>query len=790
LSWQDGGGGILDKKKIKIAFLASLDINLYLFRLAWMQELNKEGYSVTAVVPEGEFFEKIVQQGINAVNYRMVRRSINPFREILTIIQLWRIFRREKFDIVHTFTIKPNIYGAFAARLAGTRIVINHVTGLGYVHTENTTKTFLLRLLLSVLYRISFKICHRIIFQNPEDFKILKSFLDPQKVLLIKGTGVDTDYFDRKQADQKQVERLKNELKISNKSVVITLIARLLRHKGVEEFIEAAKLLLPRYPDLIFLVVGWKDEGNPSAVTDDFIAQARRQERVVFLGKRDDIREILAITDIYALPSYREGIPRTVMEAMSMERPVVASDVPGCRDIVVDGENGLLVPARDSAALSRALEKLVLDPVLRKNFGQANRIKVIAELSNSIIIDQVLRVYEHLERYILERKKIKICIVTTVPISVSSFYGKQLGFLSQNGFEVTVITSSSEGLDKFINGTTKLVLVGLTRVISPLKDIKAFFQMYGIFRKSGFDIVQYSSPKAALIASSAAWLCGVPVRLYLMWGIYYTGQQGLKKRIFKLIEKLTCFLSTHVSPDSHGNMIFAMSQGLCKANKMSVVGMGSANGLDLERFDPTRFKEQRGDLRKSLDIPPEAVVIGFLGRLRSDKGVNELIKAFSRLSRENDRLYLVLIGPQETREHPLENEVQEEIRTNHKIKYLGFQQETEKFLSIMDIFVLPSYREGFGVVNLEASAMRLPVISTDIPGPRDSVLNNKTGILVKAKTVEPLAEAMQKLILDPVLRGKMGEAGRQWVTNFEQGKHWQAIKKHRLNLLRKAHYDV
>ena len=373
----------------------------------------------------------------------------------------------------------------------------------------------------------------------------------------------------------------------------------------------------------------------------------------------------------------------------------------------------------------------------------------------------------------------KLCIVATVPVSIVSFYGEQIDYLTDEGYEVTVITSPDKEFTGRISRKARLVLIPMTRTISPWRDLIALVRILYCIRKGSFDIVQYSSPKAALLGSLSAWLCRVPVRLYLMWGIYYTGQDGVKKEFLKFFEKMICFFSTAVSPDSHGNLQFAVKEKLCPLLKISVVGKGSANGVDLSRFDPKRLKEKGIAVRESLRIPPDAFVVGFVGRICREKGINELIQAFVDLSEKYPLLYLLLVGPHEDKKSEYDPQIISALARQKRILSVGYQDSPEEYMSAMDLFVLPSYREGFGIVNIEASAMALPVISTDIPGPRDSIINGQTGILVPVQSINPLREAIETLYNKPILRKDMGWAGRQWANNFEQKYLWQQILAHR-----------
>ena len=390
------------------------------------------------------------------------------------------------------------------------------------------------------------------------------------------------------------------------------------------------------------------------------------------------------------------------------------------------------------------------------------------------------------------KRPVRMCIMTTAPITLVFFYKGLLDYFIDEGFEVTVVTSPDERFISKLSPRAQYVLIPMFRGISPFNDLRAFMRLLRVLKNGRFDIIQYCTPKAAFLGSIASLLYRVPVRLYLMWGIYYTSQTGLLRALMKIIEKLTCSFSTHVSPDSYGNYHYAISEGLCPAEKISVVGEGSASGVDLDRFNPDRLQKKRTEIRNNLNIPSDSIAIGFVGRLCRDKGINELVLAFKELLNKNAGLYLLLVGPMEEDICEFKSAVQEMLQCNRSILRVGYQDKPEEFLAAMDIFVLPSYREGFGIVNIEASAMELPVISTDIPGPRDAVLNGKTGILIKPRSIEELKTALENMINDPSLRRDTGVAGREWAKHFEQKLLWEQIVLHRKALLckRKTPYDL
>ncbi|HWR97727.1 MAG TPA: glycosyltransferase family 4 protein [Candidatus Methanoperedens sp.] len=379
---------------MRIAFFSHLDMNLFVFRLPWMAALQAVGHEVHAVVPRGEYFERFAAHGILAVPFEMRRGSLNPLRLAGAVRRLRVLFAGQCYDAVDTFTLQGSIVGALAARGAGVPLVICHVTGLGYLFTDHGLKARLLRVPVRGLARRAFCAARRVTFQNPDDLAELASLIPEGKRAIIKGTGVDTDYFSLAAVAAAQVAALRREAGIGEASVVVTFIGRLLRHKGLAELLAAFTALSARHPEALLLLVGWRDEGNPGVVPTGEWARARAHPAVRFLGRREDVREILALTDVYALPSHREGTPRTVLEAMAMSRAVVTTDVPGCRQTVEDGVTGLLVPREDVVALTAALERLIADPDLRRRLGEAGRRKAEREFSTRIVVDQVLRLHE------------------------------------------------------------------------------------------------------------------------------------------------------------------------------------------------------------------------------------------------------------------------------------------------------------------------------------------------------------------------------------------------------------
>ncbi|MDD3467753.1 MAG: glycosyltransferase family 4 protein [Campylobacterales bacterium] len=363
---------------MKIGFLSHLDLNLYAFRLPVMLELKRIGHTPIAIAPEGQYLQMIRDAGIEVVPYAIERKSLNPMKELKAIQNIYEAIKPLELDILHTFTAKPNIYGTIAGRLAKVPRIINLVEGLGSFYLENDLKSRTVRSLIETLYKRIFKLSNAVMFVNSDDPEYLasKGIINSAKIRKINGVGIDTAEWKRK-----------NEAK---EPLAVIMIARLIRHKGVVEYLEACQNLKSKYPDVRFVYVGGEDMGNPSGLKKEIFDSF---EGVEYLGERSDIKELLENSHIFVLPSYREGLPRTVLEAMSMEVAVVGADACGTRDVVRDGKTGLLAPVKDTKALEAAIEKLITDGDLRKKLAKAGRETCVKEYDIKPIAREHLRIY-------------------------------------------------------------------------------------------------------------------------------------------------------------------------------------------------------------------------------------------------------------------------------------------------------------------------------------------------------------------------------------------------------------
>ena len=366
----------------KIFLVSRCSWTLFNFRTGLICALKEAGHFVVGGGAGGDGYEaKVESLGILFVRLPLDKRGIHPGADLKFFWSLYRWYRKEKPDIVHHFTIKPVIYGSIAARLAGVPKIINTVTGLGYVFTEE--KGFLLRGIVEWLYRLALSSATFTFFQNKDDLGLFlkKRMVSPKKAGLLAGSGVNTDHFSPR-------------ARLHEKPLTFLMIARLLRHKGVHEFVEAARLVKKEYPDFYFQIVGGRDERNPTVVSQNDLNRWKKENVIVWLGEVEDVRSVVEKADVVVLPSYREGTPRSLLEAASMGKPLIATDVTGCREVVEDGVNGFLVPSKDVQALAEAMRKMILDSPLRFRMGKAGREKILREFDETAVVQKIIDVYD------------------------------------------------------------------------------------------------------------------------------------------------------------------------------------------------------------------------------------------------------------------------------------------------------------------------------------------------------------------------------------------------------------
>jgi glycosyltransferase involved in cell wall biosynthesis len=381
----------------KVLLVANTSWYLHNFRLPLLRDLRERGYQVALAAPHDVHTSLLEAEGFTVHPWLVARSSVNPLAEAHALVDLLRIYRREKPDLVHHFTIKACLYGTIAAKGARIYRVLNAVTGLGHVFLGTRKRSRLLRKAIKPIYKAAFKARRAtVVFQNADDQEklIQLGITDGDRARLIRGSGVDIELF---QPTTDSAGRF-------HMSLQVLFPSRLIREKGTSELLEACQQLWKEGVPLELLVAGSLDTGNRSALSSSELAALQAEPRIRCLGHVADMAALYAASDIVVLPSWREGLSRALIEAAAMERPIITTDVPGCRDVVDHGRSGLLVPIHNPRSIALAIRLLLDNPDLARRFGKAARQKVVAEFQVSLVNQSTLAQYERLLATTLDRK--------------------------------------------------------------------------------------------------------------------------------------------------------------------------------------------------------------------------------------------------------------------------------------------------------------------------------------------------------------------------------------------------
>jgi glycosyltransferase involved in cell wall biosynthesis len=370
----------------RILFLLASDWYFYWHRLAIAERIVARGYDVHVAAPEGRFRAAIEAAGVRFHPIQMDRQGLNPLKDITTIRNLVELYRALQPDLVHHVAIKPIIYGSIAAKITKVPVIVNAMPGLGYVFVSQQLTARAIRPAIATAFRLLVNARNtKVIVENRDDMNrwVAWRVIQPDRIVVSPGCGVDVESF------HPSAEPPAPPL--------VILPARLLFYKGVGEFVEAARMLKARGIAARFALVGEGDTGNPACVPSSLLQQWQKEGVVELFGWRDDMAQILAQCHVVCLPSHGgEGVPRSLLEAAATGKPIVTTDVSGCRDAVRDGDNGFVVPPQQAAPLADAIERLVCDAELRRLMGERGRERALNEFSVDIVAAQTLQVYEEL----------------------------------------------------------------------------------------------------------------------------------------------------------------------------------------------------------------------------------------------------------------------------------------------------------------------------------------------------------------------------------------------------------
>ncbi len=379
---------------------------------------------------------------------------------------------------------------------------------------------------------------------------------------------------------------------------------------------------------------------------------------------------------------------------------------------------------------------------------------------------------------------LKICFNTTIFITLKTFLTKQSEYLVSQGWDVTWICGNEPPDKESVPTKVKLIVIPMKRGNDFFGAPRTVWLLFKHYKTEKYDIVQYSTPNASLYASIASRLAGIRIRVYGQWGIRYVAFGGFPRILYKQFEKMTCRNSTIIEPDSKSNLYFSGEERLYPVTKGRVIWNGSACGVDLKRFDIQKKDNWRRATRETLGYVENDIVIGFVGSIAKEKGLNELLKACQIIFSQKGNYRLLMVGYKESY-HTIRPELREWLENSPWVTVLPPSNEIAQYMASMDIFSLPSYREGFGMVVVEAEAMGIPVIVSDVPGPIDGMQNGVTGLVVPVKNSEKLAEAISLLGNDDTKRLEFGKNAVTFVhEKFEQNEFLKKVVEDKVSLIK------
>ena len=382
----------MKNSKIKVCYVASADMTIRFLLLSQLKFLKNEGYEVYAICSSGKWINNIENEGIKIkiINFK---RKISPISDLVTLIKLFFYFKKEKFQIINTHTPKPGLLGQLAAKLADLPIIVNTIHGF-YFH-EGTPP--LQRKFFIFVEKIA-ALCSDLIFsQNKEDIKTaIKEKICSSPKIQYLGNGICLQRFNPERFSKEFIDKKKKELNIKPDFKLIGIVGRLVKEKGYLELFEAFKNLIKKFPNTILLVAGPIEPEKKDAINPDIVKDYGIEKNVLFLGLREDIDEIYPLMDIFVLPSWREGFPRSVIEASAMERAVIATNIRGCREAVDDGITGILVLVKNPEKLAEAIIYLLQNPQIAKKMGEEGRKKAKREFDENLIFGRIKKEYQRL----------------------------------------------------------------------------------------------------------------------------------------------------------------------------------------------------------------------------------------------------------------------------------------------------------------------------------------------------------------------------------------------------------
>ncbi len=659
---------------------------------------------------------------------------------------LVRLLRSEPPDLVYVFGRFRTIPWAVAARLAGVRCVVAAERSAADRWSDRLARRLDRRCVTAYVANSEFAA------------RNLRAVVGDQRPVWVVPNGVAGEF-----------PQARRDRRLGGPSLLC--VGNITANKGQGVLLEAVRLLQRRHPGVRATLAG-RDFTNGRFFR---VAQARGLgDTYTAVGFVDEVRPFLARADVVVQPTLeREGMPTALLEAMRAGVAVVASRVGGVSEVVQDGRTGLLVLPGDAPGLAAAIDSLLTDEGLRHRLASAARAYALERHDLTVMIEghraafaSALRRARGSEAPAAGKARpgsTRVAHVTTVAGSLRHLLLSQLCALRDHGYEVTGVSSPGPDVSALESSGIGHLAVPITRRLTPLADLRSLLRLYRVMRLGRFTIVHTHTPKPGLLAQLAARLARVPVVVNTIHGFYFHDRMApAARRFYVTLERLAGRCSDLVLSQNEEDVATALREGIARPDRIRYLG----NGIDLQRFDPARFgAEARARTRASLGLPVKAPVVGFVGRLVAEKGVPELLEAARVVRRRHPEVRFLFVGHTDhEKADRVSPEAARQLGGEGTCVFTGFRHDMPELYLAMDVFVLPSHREGFPRAPMEASAMQVPSVVTDVRGCRQAVRHGENGLLVPPGDSPALAEAIARLLDEPGLARRLGEQGRRRAT--------------------------
>jgi glycosyltransferase involved in cell wall biosynthesis len=732
----------------KLLFIVNESEFFLSHRLPIALAAKDHGFEIHVATPSDPINElKIKNYGFIFHQLNFKRHGINPIADLFFIKSIYDLLNKISPDIVHLITIKPALYGAIAAKFARISNVVVAITGMGYVFSSNKLSAKFLKLIVRKIYKYSLSSKYlKVIFQNnfDRDYFLNLGIINEDQSVLIRGSGVSLQEYCPD-----------SEKSFVSAKPVILLASRMLWDKGVGVYVDAARLLKEQGFSYEFILAGAVDAGNPGAISRIQLEKWKKLGYVNWIGKCDDIPNLMKRVDVVCLPTvYGEGVPKVLIEAAATGLPIIASDSPGCSDIVIDSENGFLIDPRSSAKLAEAIVNLAKNPSLRASMGKRSREIAEKNFSVEMVISKTLAIYDEMLRHQKKQKIKSIAIIGSQAFSLINFRGHLISSLVKSGLRVYCFAPdfSREYWIKLKQMGAIPVNYSLQRVgINPLRDIVDIYKLVVQLRNLRVDATLTYFIKPVIYGTLAAYLAGIKNRFAIIEGLGYlfTQTHARFKVIFWAVRKITKY------------MFFLSLKIISKIVVLNLDDKNDLKNMGLNKSTETLVLSGIGvDLNVFKKSQPRCQPVTFIlvARMLREKGIFDYIGAAEMISKKYKNTRFILVGGTDLNPGSLSEAQLIKWRNDGIVEWYGHVENVCDYLTQSSVFVLPSYREGYPRSTQEAMAVGRAIITTDVPGCRDTVIDGINGFLIPPLNKLALANAMEKFILNPQLIISMGEA--------------------------------